>query len=123
MLAKFPHTTIYSTPSSTLKIEKLKFDIQNSGDDRFLRFTVNSGGCSGYQYEFKMDTKVDPENDILFEQSDARLIIDKLSLEFLEDCEIDYVTEMIRSSFQVTKNKLADASCGCGASFSVMSEF
>jgi len=94
---------------------------------------VNSGGCSGYQYEFKMDRdknlKIEKDadgndiGDVVFEQEGVRMVTDTLSLSFLTDCEIDYTTSMIRSSFAVTKNTSADAACGCGASFSVMSEF
>jgi len=51
--------------------------------------------------------------------AEAQLVVDEVSLSFLEECEIDYVEEMIRSSFQVVKNKLADSKCGCGSSFSV----
>eukprot|EP00391_Amoebophrya_sp_Ameob2_P008876 CAMPEP_0178999016 /NCGR_PEP_ID=MMETSP0795-20121207/9822_1 /TAXON_ID=88552 /ORGANISM="Amoebophrya sp., Strain Ameob2" /LENGTH=156 /DNA_ID=CAMNT_0020691735 /DNA_START=367 /DNA_END=837 /DNA_ORIENTATION=+ len=90
--------------------------------ERFLRLTVNSGGCSGYQYEFKMD-KERRDDDILVDQDGVCLVIDELSLEFLGSCEIDYTAEMIRASFQVVKNSSAEAGCGCGASFSVSSGF
>mmetsp|Transcript_8956 Transcript_8956/g.16123 ORF Transcript_8956/g.16123 Transcript_8956/m.16123 type:complete len:182 (-) Transcript_8956:73-618(-) len=86
--------------------------------DAVLRLMVNSGGCSGYSYEFSLiDRPLD--SDIVVEQDGALLVVDELSLTFLEDCEVDYVEEMIRSSFQVVKNKLADSKCGCGSSFSI----
>ncbi|CAD7963510.1 unnamed protein product [Amoebophrya sp. A120] len=90
--------------------------------DRYLRLTVNSGGCSGYQYEFKMDKTRKPD-DIVVEQDGVTLLVDELSLDFLGSCEIDYTQEMIRASFQVVKNSSAEAGCGCGASFSVSSGF
>eukprot|EP00930_Biecheleria_cincta_P063273 TRINITY_DN48791_c0_g1_i1.p1 TRINITY_DN48791_c0_g1~~TRINITY_DN48791_c0_g1_i1.p1 ORF type:complete len:179 (-),score=32.66 TRINITY_DN48791_c0_g1_i1:236-772(-) len=88
-----------------------------------LRLTVNSGGCSGYSYEFKLEEgSIEPAaDDIVINQNGARLIVDEVSMTFLEDCEIDYVQEMIRSSFNVVKNKLADSKCGCGTSFSISS--
>eukprot|EP00435_Cladocopium_sp_Y103_P056000 s1202_g18.t1 len=61
------------------------------------------------------------EDDIVIQQEGARLMVDELSMTFLEDCEIDYTEEMIRASFSVVKNKLADSKCGCGSSFSVAS--
>merc|ERR1719263_644345 len=79
---------------------------------------VNSGGCSGYSYDFNLVDKP-AEEDIVVERDGAKLVVDETSLSFLEDCEVDYVEEMIRASFQVVKNKLADNNCGCGSSFSV----
>eukprot|EP00929_Paragymnodinium_shiwhaense_P052056 TRINITY_DN26106_c0_g2_i1.p1 TRINITY_DN26106_c0_g2~~TRINITY_DN26106_c0_g2_i1.p1 ORF type:complete len:156 (+),score=48.11 TRINITY_DN26106_c0_g2_i1:61-528(+) len=100
-------------------VQKLK-SLQEQQQKSTLRLMVNSGGCSGYSYEFSLVSDDDSrKGDVVIEAGGAKLIVDELSLTFLEDCEIDYVQEMIRSSFQVTKNKLADASCGCGASFAV----
>jgi len=85
-----------------------------------LQLTVNSGGCSGYSYEFRLvDQPSKEEGTHVVEKGTARLEVDEVSLAFLEDCEVDYVEEMIRSSFQVVKNKLADSKCGCGSSFNV----
>ncbi|OLP92505.1 Iron-sulfur cluster assembly 2-like, mitochondrial [Symbiodinium microadriaticum] len=88
-----------------------------------LRLTVNSGGCSGYSYDFRLEPgDMQPaSDDIVISQNGARLIVDELSMTFLEECEIDYTEEMIRASFSVVKNKLADSKCGCGSSFSVAS--
>ncbi|CAE7550930.1 Isca2 [Symbiodinium natans] len=88
-----------------------------------LRLTVNSGGCSGYSYDFRLEPgDMKPAgDDIVIDQNGAKLIVDELSMTFLEECEIDYTEEMIRASFSVVKNKLADSKCGCGSSFSVAS--
>jgi iron-sulfur cluster assembly protein len=103
------------------KLNRLK----ESREESVLRLMVNSGGCSGYSYEFSLvGEKVVAEagsGDMVIERDGARLMVDEVSLEFLEDCEIDYVEEMIRSSFQVVKNKLAESKCGCGSSFNVSS--
>lgn len=48
-----------------------------------------------------------------------RVVIDKTSLGFLEGSTIDYVVEMIKSSFVVTDNPLSESACGCGSSFAV----
>ncbi len=53
-----------------------------------MRFSVDSGGCSGYQYAFKMDKdenlRVD-KGDVVFEQEGVRLVSDTLSLTFVSD--------------------------------------
>mmetsp|Transcript_14516 Transcript_14516/g.29497 ORF Transcript_14516/g.29497 Transcript_14516/m.29497 type:complete len:121 (-) Transcript_14516:106-468(-) len=85
-----------------------------------LRLTVNSGGCSGYSYAFDLvDAADSTSGTLVVERDGARLVVDEVSMSFLEDCEVDYVEEMIRSSFQVVKNKLADSKCGCGSSFNI----
>eukprot|EP00931_Biecheleriopsis_adriatica_P062247 TRINITY_DN37494_c0_g1_i1.p1 TRINITY_DN37494_c0_g1~~TRINITY_DN37494_c0_g1_i1.p1 ORF type:complete len:202 (+),score=45.74 TRINITY_DN37494_c0_g1_i1:68-607(+) len=103
-------------------VEKL-LELEAKKVKSVLRLTVNSGGCSGYSYEFRLEEgNIEPAaDDIVINQNGARLIVDELSMTFLEDCEIDYTQEMIRSSFQVVKNKLAEAKCGCGTSFSISS--
>merc|ERR1719261_120774 len=83
-----------------------------------LRLQVNSGGCSGFQYEFVLEEE-EGDDDVVFEQDGAVLLVDRLSMDFLDNCEIDYEDTMIRAGFKVLKNDLADASCGCGLSFNV----
>eukprot|EP00930_Biecheleria_cincta_P091796 TRINITY_DN81457_c0_g1_i1.p1 TRINITY_DN81457_c0_g1~~TRINITY_DN81457_c0_g1_i1.p1 ORF type:complete len:193 (+),score=32.60 TRINITY_DN81457_c0_g1_i1:38-580(+) len=103
-------------------VEKL-LELEEKNLKCVLRLTVNSGGCSGYSYEFRLEeSSVETTaDDIVINQGGARLIVDEVSMTFLEDCEIYYVQEMIRSSFNVVKNKLADSKCGCGTSFSISS--
>ena len=57
--------------------------------------------------------------DKVFQQDGQKVVVDEMSLSFLKECEIDYHQEMVRSSFRVVKNALADSSCGCGTSFSI----
>jgi iron-sulfur cluster insertion protein len=44
--------------------------------------------------------------------------VDTVSLGFLAGSEIDFVEDMLGSSFSV-KNPNATSSCGCGSSFAV----
>lgn len=82
-----------------------------------LRIAVSGGGCSGFQYGFSFDdTKGD--DDLVFDRDGATVVIDGTSLDLLDGAEIDYVEDMIGSSFAI-KNPQAKTSCGCGNSFSV----
>jgi len=99
-------------------IRKLK-SLRDNSQKSVLRLMVSSGGCSGYSYDFSLVDGPESNEDVVIENDGVKLVVDEVSLSFLEDCEIDYVEEMIRSSFQVVKNRLADAKCGCGSSFSV----
>lgn len=82
-----------------------------------LRVSVLGGGCSGFQYEFRLDASRD-EGDLVIAEGGAVVAIDPVSLEYLKGSEIDFVDEMIGASFKI-KNPNATSSCGCGTSFSV----
>jgi len=82
-----------------------------------LRVAVSGGGCSGFQYGFSLDN-ARLEDDVLFEQSGVKVVIDATSLELIQGAEIDFVEELVGSSFQV-RNPNATSSCGCGNSFSL----
>ena len=82
-----------------------------------LRVSVEGGGCSGFQYKF--DLVQDRQNDDLaIEKGGVTVLVDPVSVTYMEGSEIDYVTDLIGASFQV-KNPNATASCGCGTSFSL----
>ncbi len=82
-----------------------------------LRISVAGGGCSGFQYSFLFDDTVLAE-DKVFEHNGARVVIDDISLGLLAGSVLDYVEDMVASTF-VIKNPNAASSCGCGNSFSV----
>ncbi len=82
-----------------------------------LRVTVSGGGCSGFQYAFAFDDTV-TEDDLSFSRDGVTVVIDTLSLEYLQGSEIDYVDDLIGAAFRI-HNPNATASCGCGTSCSV----
>ena len=82
-----------------------------------LRLSVSGGGCSGFQYGFSLDdSKFD--DDVTFERDGVILVVDATSLDLIQGSEIDFVEELVGSSFQV-RNPNATSSCGCGNSFSI----
>jgi iron-sulfur cluster assembly accessory protein len=83
-----------------------------------LRIVVAGGGCSGFQYEYKLVQETPANDDLVLERDNAKVLIDSLSLEFMGGAEIDYVDDLIGQSFEI-RNPNAVASCGCGTSFSV----
>jgi iron-sulfur cluster assembly accessory protein len=83
-----------------------------------LRIAVSGGGCSGFQYEYKLTQEAPANDDLVLARDNATVLIDSLSLEFLGGAEIDYVDDLIGQSFQI-KNPNAVAGCGCGTSFAV----
>ena len=81
-----------------------------------LRVAVDGGGCSGYQYTFSLDRTPAPR-DKVFENSGVKVVVDEISFEFVKGSTVDYVEEMIRSSFAIADNPNAESGCGCGSSF------
>jgi len=106
------------TPSCAARLRQLA-----EGDrPKALRVAVDSGGCSGFQYSYKLVdlaelAEAPGAKDKVFEQDGAKVVVDALSYEFLRGAQVDYVQEMVRSSFAVTDNPNSEASCGCGTSF------
>lgn len=82
-----------------------------------LRVSVNGGGCSGFQYDFEL-TSEQTDNDIVVEKDGATILIDEISLMYIEGSQIDFVDSLIGASFQIN-NPNATASCGCGTSFTI----
>jgi iron-sulfur cluster assembly accessory protein len=82
-----------------------------------LRVSVEGGGCSGFQYKFDTERER-TEDDIVIERSGATVLIDPISLNYMVGSEIDFVDDLIGSSFKVNNPK-ATASCGCGTSFAL----
>jgi iron-sulfur cluster insertion protein len=79
--------------------------------------SVTGGGCSGFRYGFSLDNTV-RDDDVVFCCSDIEVVIDEVSLGLLNGVEIDYIEELIGSSFSI-RNPNADSACSCGASFAL----
>lgn len=82
-----------------------------------LRVYVTGGGCSGFQYGFTFDEKVN-DGDTTIDKEDVTLVIDPMSLQYLIGGTVDY-TEGLEGSRFFVNNPNATTTCGCGASFSV----
>ncbi|BAQ68720.1 HesB/YadR/YfhF protein [Rhodovulum sulfidophilum] len=81
-----------------------------------LRIAVEGGGCSGFQYAITLD---DPaEDDLVLEGAGEKVVVDSVSLPFLQNATIDFSKELIGAKF-VIENPNATSSCGCGTSFSI----
>lgn len=82
-----------------------------------LRVFVTGGGCSGFQYGFTFDEKVN-DGDTTIDKDQVTLVVDPMSLQYLVGGEVDY-TEGLEGSRFLVNNPNATTTCGCGASFSV----
>ncbi|MDG1007809.1 MAG: iron-sulfur cluster insertion protein ErpA [Alphaproteobacteria bacterium] len=100
--------------SAAAQISKI---ISGQNDGQFLRVAVQGGGCSGFSYVFSIEGEK-AADDLTFERDGVTVLVDEMSIQYMEGSEIDWVDDMIGASFQI-KNPNATASCGCGTSFDV----
>ncbi|MGR3519846.1 MAG: HesB/IscA family protein [Roseovarius sp.] len=91
-------------------------EIGASADGKALRVAVEGGGCSGFQYDIRLDSPA--EDDLVLEDAGERVVVDSVSLPFLAGATIDFTEELIGARFTID-NPNATASCGCGTSFSI----
>jgi len=89
---------------------------QDESSENMLRVKVSGGGCAGYQYGFDFESTVN-DDDRIFGDDEVKVVIDSVSMDLLGGSQIDFVQDMVGTSFQIN-NPNATASCGCGTSFS-----
>ena len=101
------------TPRAFQRLAEINAD---AGQAKALRVAVAGGGCSGFQYDIRLD---DPApDDLVLEGDGQRVLVDAVSLPFLTNAVIDFSEELIGARF-VINNPNATSSCGCGTSFSI----
>lgn len=99
------------TEQAETKIEQF-LKQKNAG---FFRVKVQTGGCSGFSYEFLID-EVNLENDVAHKLSYGSLVVDSTSITFLKNSTLDYVDEIGHSGFKIINPNVKNM-CGCGISF------
>ena len=101
--------------SAKTKIKDLLYEEGNP--NLALRTFVQGGGCSGFSYGFTFDEEIN-EDDFQFPLDEFKVLVDSMSMTYLQGAEIDYKEELMGSSF-VINNPNATTTCGCGSSFGV----
>ena len=103
------------TDAAARKVKQL---IDEEGNEALkLRVFVSGGGCSGFQYGFSFDEKVE-DGDTRVENGGVTLLVDPMSFQYLAGAEIDY-SEGLEGAQFVIRNPNATTTCGCGSSFTV----
>ncbi len=92
--------------------------ISEEGNEQLkLRVYISGGGCSGFQYGFTFDENTE-DGDTRIENDGVVLLVDPMSIQYLEGAEIDYKEDLEGAQF-IIRNPNATTTCGCGSSFSV----
>ena len=102
-------------PGAVTKLRELFAEENKPGI--MLRVFVQGGGCSGFSYGFTFE-ETQAEDDFDFVYEEVKIVVDAMSMQYLQNAEIKYNDSDMGSSF-VINNPQAQTTCGCGSSFSV----
>jgi iron-sulfur cluster insertion protein len=103
---------------SNSALKKIKSIINEEDSSLKLRVFVQGGGCSGFQYGFSLEELPPADDDLTFEKDGIGVVIDSMSMQYMNEAEIDYKEDLMGASFTI-KNPNATATCGCGSSFTI----
>ena len=106
------------TPNAAAKVLEL---IQEEGKpDLKLRVYVTGGGCSGFQYGLTFDKNKQVDDiEVVFAHGPDQVgvLVDSVSLHYLNGAKIDYSEDDIQGGQIIIENPNAASTCGCGSSF------
>ncbi len=102
------------TDDAKKKVQKMV--LAEQADGKHLRIYVEGGGCSGLQYGLKFDDNLH-EDDEIIDCGTFQVVVDRMSLPFLDGAQVDYKDTLMESGFKI-QNPQAKSTCGCGQSFS-----
>ena len=97
--------------------KQIRNQLAKRGKGLGLRVGVKKVGCSGFAYTFDYADEMRP-GDNLFEAHNAKIVVDRDTLLFLDGSRLDFVKEGFKQVFKFD-NPNIDSTCGCGESFSI----
>ncbi|MBC6439838.1 MAG: iron-sulfur cluster assembly accessory protein [Rhodospirillales bacterium] len=105
------------TPDAAKRIGEIMTAERGDAAAGRLRIVVTGGGCSGFQYHFKIDEGPE-DGDIEYVSGGARVVVDDISLQFLAGSTLEFI-QNLEGSYFTLENPNATSSCGCGTSFAI----
>jgi iron-sulfur cluster assembly accessory protein len=114
-LAEDTTTLVSLTPGAAEKVKELM--AEDPDEALVLRVAIQGGGCSGFQYGLGFDSAA-VDDDLVTEQHGVTVVVDPHSAPYLKGAVVDFLSGLQESGFKID-NPNAQASCGCGHSFTV----
>jgi iron-sulfur cluster assembly protein len=97
--------------------ERVRAFIDKRGSGVGLRVGIKKTGCSGFAYVVNYADEIG-DDDVVFEHSDIKVVVDRSSLKYIDGTEVDYIRQGLNEAFSF-RNPNSTGECGCGESFSV----
>lgn len=116
---RIERTMMTLTDLAAEKVKDYLSGQNKSIDDAGLRVGVKGGGCSGFTYSLALDEQ--REDDHVFETHGIKILVDDMSLRYVDQSEVDFIEGLTGAGFQVNNPNVV-AACGCGSSFRVKDE-
>lgn len=121
MIEKITSNILYNNKGATTPmiqitdsaIQKIK-SVLKEESAQYLRLYVEGGGCSGFQYGFKVEVEREEDDHLI----DDLILIDSMSIQYLNESTVDYKKDLMGESFSI-QNPNVTSKCGCGQSFQV----
>lgn len=109
----------YHISISPVAAEQVVKQLEKRGTpNAYLRLGIKGGGCSGFSYVLQYEDNLPREKDVVFEEHNVKIVVDKKSLVYLNGSTLDWETSLLKRGFKFV-NPNEKSTCGCGHSFSV----
>ena len=102
---------------TTAAAERVKRFMTERGSGAGLRVGIKTTGCSGFAYVVDITEEI-AAGDRVFESHGVKVIVDGVSLSYLDGTTIDFSREGLNEGFSYD-NPNVKSLCGCGESFGV----
>jgi len=86
-----------------------------------VKLSVNSGGCSGFTYDWQLMDQADFDDvvdDFIMDLDTGKLVIDNISSIYVAGMTVDYKKDIMGQRLTI-ENPNVESMCGCGESFQV----
>ena len=90
------------------------FERTETGNRSGIRLGVTGGGCAGFEYYIEYVESI-AESDTVLDYGKFNIVVDAVSLPYLEGSTLDWVVDGINEYFKIINPKEV-SSCGCGVS-------
>jgi iron-sulfur cluster assembly accessory protein len=113
--------TITLTPGASKAVQDILSERKLEG--YALRVYVAGSGCGGAQFGMALENNI-RDTDLTFESNGVKVVIDEVSIDYLQGANIDFVNDPQRGAGFLVDSPSAQAhsheggSCACGGSCS-----